>query len=135
MNHLCKTSFLLSCVLTLGACATTHQSEALSPAVMNDAVNTLKSRYKPAKTRIQVQPSRDAQSQAFVQKLRDSGYAVVESNKPETGSAHLAYIFEPTGNNLYRLSLSVSGTQLSRAYTSSQGIAAGPWLIQESAHG
>lgn len=135
MNPTLKTSILIACALTLGACATTHQSEALSPAAMNDAVNTLKSRYKPAKTRIQVQPSRDAQSQAFVQKLRDSGYAVVESNKPETGSANLAYIFEPTGNHLYRLSLSVSGTQLSRAYTSSQGIAAGPWLIQESAHG
>lgn len=135
MNPTLKTSILIFCALTLGACATAHHSEALAPLVMNDAVNTLKSRYKPAKTRIQVQPVRDAQSQAFVQKLRDSGYAVVESSKSEKGSTSLAYIFEPTGNNLYRLSLSVSGTQLSRAYTFPQGIAAGPWLVQEGAHG
>lgn len=135
MKQTVKTGILMLSVLVLGACATTHQPEALSPAMIDDAVNTLKSRYKPARTRIQVQPARDAQSQAFVQKLRDSGYAVVESSKPETGSASLAYIFEPTGNNLYRLSLNVSGTQLSRAYTSPQGIAAGPWLVQEAAHG
>lgn len=123
---------LLFLASALGACATTQQgAQNISPLVMHDAVNVLQTRFKPAKTQIQVQPAHSESSQAFVHTLRKTGYAVVESKKPD-GHPNLLWVFEPVGNtSIYRMSMAIAGLQFSRAYQAPAWTATGPWLVQE----
>ena len=74
-----------------------------------------------------------------MEKLRDSGYAVVELNKDESssGSTHrdktLSYIVDLQMTNLYRITILIGDETLSRAYVVQNNLLypAGSWVYKE----
>ena len=135
----------------LSGCATTqygnyvqNDSSTHNKVMASDAAYQLLQHYPPASTRFELQhDAEDSFGVAFVEFLRSGGYAVQEY-KPSTFAAMdkeseadskgiaLAYILDEA-SDIYRLSLTVDGQRLTRAYTPDQDeiLPAGHWLRME----
>lgn len=142
---------IIAALLALGlvGCATTaHYGNYAPPTtkggqqkLAREAVQQLATLYPPAKTRLELQQATpDAFGQALVPALRESGYALLESNtgRPKAQSSAstlpLRYVLDQAGDaNLYRLTLLVGNQSISRPYLVSDGnfVPAGYWAHRE----
>lgn len=118
---------LAALVLVLSGCASTQQYGAFTEAPAGyrdvmaiDAVNQLAYIYPPASTRLSMvlEPT-DSFGQALIERLRLSGYAVLESPSIAAGTAEkrIGYVLDTLGDNTYRLMITIGKSSLSRAYT------------------
>lgn len=141
---------LMLILLLLSGCATTqygnhvqNDSSTHNNVMASDAAYQLLQLYPPASTRFELQHvAEDSFGVAFVEYLRGDGYAVQEYKQEKfatTDTAEtdnkgiaLAYILDDA-SDIYRLSLSVDGQRLTRAYTPDQDkiLPAGHWLRME----
>lgn len=117
------------------------RGEVPSQALAEDAVLQLSKIFPPAKTQLYfTRATIDAFGHAFVAGLREMGYAVQEAAVNPMGdqsyqsSLPVAYIVAPmVGDEGYRLSLTVGGGVLSRAYSVQQDgtLVGGVWAYRE----
>ena len=109
-----------------------------------DAVLQLATLYPPAKTHLMLgQATSDVFGVSLVKQLRDSGYAVEETNAPkakatapmsDASTLALRYVLDHAGSpHLYRVTLWVGAQSISRPYLKqSKGIIpAGYWARKE----
>ncbi|BAU77407.1 IncP-type conjugative transfer protein TrbH [Metapseudomonas furukawaii] len=83
-----------------------------------DAVNQMAGLYPPASTRLSMalEPS-DSFGQILVERLRLAGYAVQESPAtPLIDAKALGYVMDTLDESTYRVTITVGGESLSRAY-------------------
>lgn len=115
---------------------------AIEKKVADDAVERLVTLYPPAVTRFDLQhPAADPFGTSLVATLRVRGYALLEQKPasksaadPKSGSRTLSYVFdEPSGTDLYRITLMIDGQSLSRVYLAKDGSVApaGHWVRKE----
>jgi len=143
MHKIIMVTFLL---LGLSSCASTRYGNfAEAPSKYNqkmaaDTVYQLVNIYPPATTKFNFQQETgDVFGETLMEKLRDSGYAVVELNKDESssGSTHrdktLSYIVDLQMTNLYRITILIGDETLSRAYVVQNNLLypAGSWVYKE----
>ena len=140
---------------TAGNFATTL-TPAFNETLVGDATSKLRALYPAASTQFELQQgTQDRFGSALIESLRASGYAVLEAApaaqgakpvKPAASGAAepaqapargipLRYIVDaPTDTNLYRLTLLLGGSSLSRAYMVTPEVAlrpAGAWVRKE----
>jgi len=117
-------------------------SPAVDKKLADDAVTKLVGLYPPALTRFNLQHSiADPFGTSLVATMRSRGYALQEQ-KPEpksgpdgkSGSRAFSYVVDqPTGTDLYRVTLTIDNQSLSRVYLAKDGSVgpAGYWVRKE----
>ena len=117
-------------------------SPAVDKKVADDAVKKLAGLYPPAITRFDMQhAAADSFGTSLVATLRAQGYALLEpKSAPRSGADHktgnrmLSYVFDqPSGTDLYRITLTIGDQSLSRVYLAKDGSVApaGYWVRKE----
>jgi hypothetical protein len=143
---------LLTLLAALASCATAPTpasygsfataSNAIDRKMADDAAKKLVTLYPPASTRFDLQHGAiDPFGTALVATLREQGYALQETmSVPKSGADDkgkrrtLAYLFDqPSGTDLYRLTLTIDAQSLSRVYLARDGSVApaGYWVRKE----
>ena len=132
--------------------------DAINQKLANDTVKQLVALYPPASTQFNIaQPVADSFGVTLVAGLREKGYAVKESGPTDAPTTvqplsrsveamprangqtdslglELQYLVDrPAAGQLYRLSMTISGRSLSRAYLVQNDVAApaGAWVRKE----
>ena len=115
-------------------------STVIQADLVSDATKQLMVLYPPAKTRFDIrQPTTDAFGAGLIERMREKGYAIDESNKSSNSDApvkgvQLKYVLDRLDSvSLYRITLLVGSQSLSRAYVVADGtvMPAGSWTRQE----
>lgn len=143
--------------LNLGGCAARSQVGNFiqptvtvldQPQLAADAVQQITTLYAPAHTRLELQQSTpDLFGKAFVQALRDKGYALQEfvqhaastaGNKPslptEPGGLPVSYVLDHAGEpDLFRLTVVIGHQSITRPFLARDGAftPAGYWVRKE----
>jgi hypothetical protein len=117
-------------------------SAAVEKKMVDDAVKKLVTLYPPAGTRFELQHgATDPFGTSLVATLREQGYALQEHMPASRSGANdkgkhrmLAYVFDqPSGTDLYRITLTIDAQNLSRVYLAKDGSVApaGYWVRKE----
>ncbi|MFC5460737.1 conjugal transfer protein TrbH [Massilia niabensis] len=117
-------------------------SPAVDKKVADDAVKKLAGLYPPAITRFDLQQvAADSFGTSLVATLRAQGYALLEPKSAsksgadlKNGNRTLSYVFDqPSGTELYRITLTIGDQSLSRVYLAKDGSVApaGYWVRKE----
>jgi hypothetical protein len=143
---------LLALLVALAGCAVAPRpasygsfataSNAIDRKMVDDAAKKLVTLYPPASTRFELQHgATDPFGTALVTTLREQGYALHETmSVPKSGADDkgkhrtLAYLFDqPSGTDLYRVTLTIDAQSLSRVYLAKDGSVApaGYWVRKE----
>jgi hypothetical protein len=117
-------------------------SPASEKKIVDNTVTKLATLYPPAVTRFNLQQApADSFGRVLIATLRARGYALEEYTAASTltagakdSSRTLAYVFDqPSGTDLYRVTLTIGGQSLSRVYLAKDGSVApaGYWVRKE----
>jgi hypothetical protein len=117
-------------------------SPAYDKKIIDDAVTKLVTLYPPAVTHFNLQhAAADPFGKSLIATLRARGYALEEDKETyahtagaKDSSRALAYVFDqPSGTDLYRVTLIIDNQNLSRVYLAQDGgvAPAGYWVRKE----
>lgn len=112
----------------------TNIPESSNVQMADDTAVELALLYPPASTHlIFSQPTKDSYGEELVKKLRESGYALEDTDVATSSGNKFAYVVDQVGENLYRVQISINSQVLSRVYmSSSKGVTpAGFWTRKE----
>jgi hypothetical protein len=139
---------IVAAAMMLGGCAQQQRvgnfadlnSTVVQADLVSDATKQLMVLYPPAKTHFDIrQPTTDPFGAGLIERMREKGYAIEESNKTSKTDApvkgvQLRYVLDRLdAESLYRITLLVGSQSLSRAYVVADGTVtpAGSWTRQE----